>query len=530
MIPKDELFHMRDYERIWQKYCGFLDLSIKDFMEIQEYLLLEEIELISPSPIGQKIMKGATPKTVKEFREQVPFTAYDDYAPYIGNCQEDMLPEKPYCWIRTSGRASSIKWIPYSRRAIERFGAFGVTVIILACTTKKGEVNIREGMRILYNVPPAPFVSGVMAQVSPEIIGAHSILHPDKYAQQDFETRIRDGFKIGMRTGINLIGSLTSVLIRMGQSFTEGSTKVKFNVRMLHPQVMWRLLKAYIRSKREGRPLLPKDLWHLDGLVCYGMDTALYKEQLQYYWGKEPLECFASSESGGMATQTWNRNWNGMTFLPASCFLEFIPEDEWLKSKEDKTYKPSTVLLDEVKAGEHYEIVISSFYGMPFLRYRLGDLIKIAASEDKEAGIKLPQMIFESRADDLIDVVGFTRLHEKTVWQAINNTGIKYVDWTLQKERIDGEPILHLYIELSQEHDVAELEKSLQQEMVDLDSDYRDLEGMLRIRPLKVTPLAAGSFQRYQEEMKRQGADLARLKPPHMNASDTTMKTLLNLN
>jgi len=259
------------------------------------------------------------------------------------------------------------------------------------------------------------------------------------------------------------------------------------------------------------------------------MDTALYKEQLEYYWGKEPLECFASTETGGIATQTWNRNSNGMTFAPTSCFLEFIPEDEWLKSKEDKTYRPSTVLLDEVKAGEHYEIVITSFYGMPFLRYRLGDLIKIVALEDKEAGIKLPQMVFESRADDLIDVVGFTRLHEKTVWQAINNTGIKYVDWTLQKEHIDGEPILHLYIELSQEYDVAELENSLQQEMVGLDSDYRDLEGMLRIRPLKVTPLTAGSFQRYHEEMKRQDADLARLKPPHMNASDTIMKTLLNL-
>ena len=76
-----------------------------------------------------------------------------------------------------------------------------------------------------------------------------------------------------------------------------------------------------------------------------------------------------------------------------------------------------------LEPGERYELVITSFYGMPFVRYRLGHLIRITALADDEAEIHLPQMVFETRADDLIDIAGFTRISEKTVTQAIANAG-----------------------------------------------------------------------------------------------------------
>ncbi|MCJ7654030.1 MAG: hypothetical protein MUO97_01810 [Dehalococcoidia bacterium] len=52
MITKDELFKTGDKERIWQKYCGFLDLSLTEFMEIQEQLLMEQIDLVYDSPLA----------------------------------------------------------------------------------------------------------------------------------------------------------------------------------------------------------------------------------------------------------------------------------------------------------------------------------------------------------------------------------------------------------------------------------------------------------------------------------------------
>lgn len=524
MIEKDELFETGDQGRIWQKYCGFLDLSLQEFMEIQERLLMEQIDLVYDSPLAKKFM-SKKPKDISEFRQLVPLTTYDDYAPYLSEKNEDVLAVKPYCWGHNSGRGGTFKWVPYTPGAVETFCTVTTATVILACTTRKGEVNIRSGTRSLQNLPPPPYISGVLAPVLTERLGSRAIPPFDKYTNVDFETRTQAGFQIALRTGVDVLSSLTSVLVRMGERFTESSGQMELNRHILHPKTMLRLVRAWLRAKREGRTLLPKDLWPLKGLICYGTDTGIYREQLIHYWGKEPLSIYSATEAGMVATHAWNKK--NMAFIPSSCFLEFAPEDEWLKSRDNTDYQPKTVLIDKVEAGKRYEIIITNFHGMPFLRYRLGDLIRIVALEDEEAGIKIPQMVFDSRADGLIDIAGFPRLDEKTIWQAIYNTGVKYEDWSARKEYEQNEPTIRLYIELKQEMNVKELERLIHQELVSINHDYKDLESMLGIQPLRVTILPAGSFQKYYEKRKASGADLAHLKPPHMNASDTIIQDLL---
>jgi len=526
MITKDELFETGDQERIWQKYCGFLDLSLDEFMEIQEQLLMEQLELVCDSPLAKKFMPKK-PKDVSEFRRLVPLTRFDDYAAYLNDKNEDVLAVKPYCWGHTSGRGGSFKWVPYTQRAVETFCTVTAAAIIMACASKKGEVNIGAGARLLQNLPPPPYISGVLARIMTDRLGSQAIPPFDKYADADFETRTQAGFQIALRTGVDMLSSLTSVLVKMGEHLSEGSVQSGFNRKMLHPRVMLRLIGAWWRSKREGRTLLPKDLWPLKGLIAYGTDTSIYRKQLVCYWGTEPLEIYSATEAGTMAIQAWNKR--SLTFAPSSCFVEFVPEEEWLKSRENKDYQPSTVLLSEVEPGNRYELIITSFYGMPFLRYRIGDLIRIVALEDNEAGIKLPQMVFESRADDLIDIAGFPRLDEKTIWQAIADTGIKYDDWTARKEYEQDKPVVRLYIEPRQEVEVTELERLIHQKLVTINPDYRDLESMLGIQPLRVMLLPQGSFQRYYKEKRKAGSDLAHLKPPHMNASDDAIQSLVRL-
>ena len=70
----------RSAQEIWQEYCGFLDLSLDEYMEIQYRLLSEQIDLLSKCGLGQRIFKGQVPKNVDEFRQMVPLTTYDDYA------------------------------------------------------------------------------------------------------------------------------------------------------------------------------------------------------------------------------------------------------------------------------------------------------------------------------------------------------------------------------------------------------------------------------------------------------------------
>jgi hypothetical protein len=218
-----------------------------------------------------------------------------------------------------------------------------------------------------------------------------------------------------------------------------------------------------------------------------------------------------------------------MTFLPNFNFLEFIPEEEALKSREDPTYEPKTLLLDQVKAGENYEVVITNFHGGALVRYRVGDMIRITSLRNDELDIEIPQMVFHSRIDDMIDIAGFTRLTEKVIWQAIENAGVACKDWTVCKELRD-KPILHLYLELKEDdYSLASgIALKIHNELKELDEPYADLESFLGIMPIEVTLISSGVFQGYLEMQKAAGVDLGRLKPPHMNPPESVIEFLVN--
>ena len=70
---------------------------------------------------------------------------------------------------------------------------------------------------------------------------------------------------------------------------------------------------------------------------------------------------FAGTEPSFIGTETWNRN--GLYFFPDACFYEFIPEAEMYKNLDDPSYVPRTICMDEVAAGEVYEIVLTVLKG-----------------------------------------------------------------------------------------------------------------------------------------------------------------------
>ena len=44
MLPEDKFFETKDKKKIWERYCGFLDLSLEEYMQIQ--LILTPILMI----------------------------------------------------------------------------------------------------------------------------------------------------------------------------------------------------------------------------------------------------------------------------------------------------------------------------------------------------------------------------------------------------------------------------------------------------------------------------------------------------
>ena len=520
---KEPVFSSGDSVRIWQKFCGFLKISLPDFMKIQRELLMEQIDMVADSPLGKKIINGKKPASIEEFRRKVPLTKYEEYRPFLDNQQTDSLAFKPVAWSHTSGRGGEFKWVPYSQGALDRFADAAMAGLILAAAKREGEVKLKGGSKFFSIAAPRPYLSGISSWLYNERFGLELIPPQDIAEKLDFQERIELGFQIALRSGVDVIGAMASTLVKMGQRITEGSGKMNMSSFLLRPSVMIHLLGAAIKAKMQKRQILPKDLWRVSGLLCGGTDTTVLRKQLEYYWGVNPHEAYGCTEAGIIAIQSWKRQ--GMTFNPFSSYYEFISEKDWMKTQKNPDYQPQTVLMDELEEGRIYELVTTSFYGMPFLRYRPGDLLKVISLEEADTGIKLPQISFYSRADGLIDLHSIVRLDEKTIWQAIENTGVKYEDWSARKEYENDWPIVKIYTELKQSMDADTLQNAIHEQLM-ANPLYAETIGEVEMMPVRVRLLTPKSFQRYYEAKQREGADLAHLKPPRMNAQDPVIQNL----
>ena len=151
-----------DNEKIWKSFLGFLDLSVDEFMEIQERLLLEQISLLSKSELGIKIMGAKKINSIDEFRRIVPLTTYDDYAETLLNKRSDELPSEPLHWVQTTwkGGNNDIKLAPYSKTMVEEHTKMFLSSLILSTSSRRGKFNLRNYDKFLYGMAPMPYLTG----------------------------------------------------------------------------------------------------------------------------------------------------------------------------------------------------------------------------------------------------------------------------------------------------------------------------------------------------------------------------------
>jgi len=478
-------------------------------------------------------MRGAKPKTVEEFRRMVPLTDYKDYCPELLEKREDVLSAKPEMWAHSSGRAGDYpcKWVPLSPNYVHELSKVLYGIGMISCADHWGDVShIPINIKLLYGVAPRPYISGTFADVL-------RLQSPFKYLPDletaeklSYEQRIVEGFQQALNEGVDYFFGLALVLVKVGEKLRDSSSKVDIRQYLTRPRALYRLVRGLIRSRLEHRPLYPKDIWSLKGIISSGVDSSVYKKKIQELWGKIPLDIYSCTEGGVIATQTWD--YEGMTFIPYLNFLEFIPEDELLKWQMDRSYKMKTLLLNEVQAGENYEIIITSFHGGSLVRYRIGDMVKITSLRNEKLGINIPQMTFERRVDDVIDF-NVVRLTEKVIWRALENSGFEYVDWIAYKTL--GHQVLHLIVEPLNGHHMDEKKlaeyvgkyiNTVDQGEFKASTLVKDTSEMVGF-DIEVNFLEKGVFSAFMAKKQAEGADLAHLKPPHINPSDKVLSVLL---
>jgi GH3 auxin-responsive promoter len=523
------LFRERGARALWDRTLGHFDLTLEQTMALQHRLLGEQLARLNAAPYGRFAFGGTRPTSYRELRDAVPYTDYESYASVLGERREDLLAEPTRTWIRTSGRTNGQpRWIPLSHRTFEaqRWPALGIMVASVA--DEPGQVRLRGHERILNLMAPPPYASGTIFNMLADAWPVR--VFPDGGPQSEalpFEERIAGAFKSALTEGVDFATSLASVLVGVGEAFGTRKPSGSTLERLKNVRALRRLVFALAKSKLAGRGVYPKDVWNLRGVGTGGMDSTLFRERIKEFWGRYPLEIFASTEGGVIATQGWD--YSTLTLVPQLNFFEFIPEDQL--ERERPGSPPRAVLMDELEPERNYELVITNLQGGPLVRYRTGDIMRVTGMSNSKSGVALPQFVHYARRSDLLEIGGFVRLTEQTVWRAIEEAAVPYVDWTVRKE-VDGhEPILHLRMEPRAEGFVppAEAVARINSALARLEPDWADMADIAGLSPLRVSYLPGGCFQRYAQRKQAEGADLAHLKPMHMNPADSVVNTLLEV-
>ncbi len=526
-----EMLEERQFDKIWQTYCGFLDLSIESYMEIQNRLMEEQIALWCKSPLGKGILKGKRPKTIDDFRKMVPLTTYDDYADILLQKRAELLPGNPIIWLQTTweGGKQPIKIAPYTRSMLDVYRQNVTACLILCSSTEKGKFDVENTDRFLYGLAPLPYATGLFPLALNEEIDIQFLPNVKEAIEMSFSECNKLGFKLAMKSGVEFFFGLGSVAYAVSLSFSQMSLGNGGGIKNLlkcHPKMIYRILKAKRITKKENRPLMPKDLFKLKGLVVAGTDNRCYKDDLERLWGVRPLELFAGTEPSIIGTENWTKN--GMYFFPNACFYEFLHEADMLKLKEDPTYKPKTFLMNEVVPGEKYEIVLTVLKGGAFARYRVGDVYRCIGLTNREDNTKIPRFEYVDRVPTIIDIAGFTRISENGIKDAIELSKLPIIGWTALKEfNEDNRPYMHPYMEIDKSRFS---ESAVNTEIVKdilstyfkyIDQDYRDLKKILGMDPIKVTLLRCETFESFEKLKHRQ---IAKINPP-----SSELRELINL-
>lgn len=522
----DEKLKNYTQQQVWDEYCGFLELSLPEYMATQRRLLMEQIELLSHCELGHRFFGDTPPRSLEEFRRRVPLTRFEDYADILLRRREEALPAKPVIWLETTweGGDRPFKCAPYTQSMLDTYRSNILAAMILSTSHRRGSFVIRSGARVLYSLAPLPYASGLFpGLVDPEIkIRFHPPLAES--AKLSFGQRCKKGFQMSLRHGMNQFYGMTSIVYNMSRDFPVGNGQGGSlrDILSLSPIMLFRLLRAKYLSRRDNRPIYPGDLFHLDGFVVIGTDTAKYKDELERMWGVRPLELAGGTEPCLLGTETWSRD--GIVFFPDNCFYEFIPEQDMLRSLEDPSYIPPTYLMDELVAGDKYELVLTSLKGGAFLRYRVGDVFRCVRTKNPHDALDLPQFEYIDRIPTVIDIDGFTRITRREIEHVVEISGLPVTDFMAGKEYDDsGHSYLHLYVELDDANprsavmDATILKEHLGIYFRCFDSDYNDLKRLIGVDPLKVTILAHGTLKRFEAAS---GRTVRRINPRYQDVVD----------
>ncbi len=429
-------------------------LNTENVQAKSEALIRKKLSKLGSCNIGRSLGAGSGAKI-----DDLPITGYDYYLPYFKNPKEGdfMHPLKNYVKTYTSGTMGKPKVYLMPQTAFkENLKNAGLSLMFII--THDGEkTTIDVGDTIYTNMPGGSFVAGFMGDSFKRDHSSFLHMVPPDANSMGFQEKV-DYF-------INNHKNIDIAYMTVTSFMDEIVPKVKEPIQ----------LKGFLTQDIAAGPL---------------------KEDIRSVSGTYPGTIFASTE--GMLMGLPSVQYPGSFFFDwRVVYPEFIKEDEALSVDIGALHEhPEVLKMSELKPGERYQLVISPMFN-DMTRYVTPDILECIATGDDNLGAEIPIFKYYSRADRILVLHNFTRISEEEMVIVLKNSGMPFVDFTVQKTLEGAREYLHLYIELKDDVPHDELYSKVNEALLEFDKDWRDLTRFLNYTPLRVTVLSKDTFAKF---------------------------------
>ncbi|XP_072047732.1 uncharacterized protein [Amphiura filiformis] len=423
----------------WKKFKE----ATKTPREIQEKLLLEILQKNAETEYGRTMGLGYA-FTVDDFRKRHPLSKYDQFEDYIKRTAkgEDnvLLPSRPVQFVMTSGTTGKPKMIPMSTERKQHISMTGFTTLMGIVGEEIPSKSLTQKMCSIYTHPaetwseagivkcaftritkndilpvfvsPAP---GFRICTEKEAMYVHAIFAlKDEYLntlQAPFCIIICNFFKVIENNWSDMVNDIATGTIKTDLDIPS-DVRSELNEILTPDPIRAEQLRREFERGFEG---IARRVWPYMSCL-FGVVTPAFKfyaDLLENKYAKDVVlyTAFYISSEGVLGLNVWpkipERKLHYLLFTDLT-FFEFIPLE---KSQEEQ---PETLLIDELKEDESYELVLTNIDGL--YRFRFGDVIKVVGFYNKSPIIEI-----QFRIGDLINLRG-EKMSEDCLRRALLDT------------------------------------------------------------------------------------------------------------
>ncbi len=347
----------------------------------------------------------------EDFKRAVPIRDYESFKPYIEQIKEGkhnvLWKGQPIYFAKTSGTTSGVKYIPITRDSISNQinTARNALLCYIAETGNhlftNGKMIFLSGSPELERVGGIPTgrLSGIVNHHVPSYLRTNQLPTYETNCIEDWETKLD---KIVEETNSQDMTLISGIPPWMQMYFD-------------------RLIQL---TGKKASELFS----NLTVLVHGGVNFDPYKAKLFATIGKEldTIETYPASE-GFFAFQDSQKEEGLLLNSNSGIFFEFIPAQEIFSEN------PTRLLLEDVKAGENYVLIVNNNAGL--WGYNIGDTVKFLS-------VKPYRLVVTGRVKHFISAFGEHVIGEEveySLMKAAEESGVRITEFTVAPMIQQGE-------------------------------------------------------------------------------------------